>query len=404
MSIDRGFRGAPDRALGIRIAAPLALLFALLTSALVAPAARADTIAAKRQEANRVYNEITLSQQQLEGVIQKYDAAREQLQTTEQSIRYNNLQLRRAKHNLNRSETDLAGSLVASYKQGEPDALQAVLASKSLSQMFDEINLMKRATTYNANTLQKVTHYKLEIVHRESALAHEHTRRTQAVAEQRARKIQIDSALAQQKATLANVKADIRHLIRERILAERAAVRARALAASRALQREQSSAHVQAAQTSGLTAGIGAVADSLASSDLGSPATSSSDATQTAPPASSAGAQAVQIALGEQGVPYVWGGSSPSGFDCSGLVMWAYAQVGISLPHYTGSLWNVGTHVSVDQLEPGDLVFFHGESHVGMYIGGGQFVQAPHTGDVVKVSSLSDSWYASGYDGAVRVA
>jgi cell wall-associated NlpC family hydrolase len=404
MSIDRGFRGAPDRALGIRIAAPLALLFALLTSALVAPAARADTIAAKRQEANRVYNEITLSQQQLEGVIQKYDAAREQLQTTEQAIRYNNLQLRRAKHNLNRSEADLAGSLVASYKQGEPDALQAVLASKSLSQMFDEINLMKRATTYNANTLQKVTHYKLEIVHRESALAHEHTRRTQAVAEQRARRTQIDNALAQQKATLANVKSDIRHLIHERILAERAAVRARALAASRALQREQSSAHVQAAQTSGLTAGIGAVADSLASSDLGSPATSSSDATQTAPPASSAGAQAVQIALGEQGVPYVWGGSSPSGFDCSGLVMWAYAQVGISLPHYTGSLWNVGTHVSVDQLEPGDLVFFHGESHVGMYIGGGQFVQAPHTGDVVKVSSLSDSWYASGYDGAVRVA
>jgi cell wall-associated NlpC family hydrolase len=123
-----------------------------------------------------------------------------------------------------------------------------------------------------------------------------------------------------------------------------------------------------------------------------------------APPASSAAAQAVQIALGEQGVPYVWGGESPSGFDCSGLVAWAYAQVGISLPHFTGSLWNVGTHVSVDQLEPGDLVFFHGESHVGMYIGGGQFVQAPHTGDVVKVSSLSDPWYSSGYDGAVRVS
>ena len=83
--------------------------------------------------------------------------------------------------------------------------------------------------------------------------------------------------------------------------------------------------------------------------------------------------------------------------------MWAYGQLGISLPHYTGSLWNAGTHVSTDQLEPGDLVFFHGESHVGIYIGGGQFVHAPHTGDVVKVSSLSDSWYSSGYDGAVRI-
>ena len=75
MSTDRGLRGVPDRALGIRIAAPLALLLALLTSALVAPAANADTIAAKRQEANRIYLQIQQSQRQLEGVIQKYDAA-----------------------------------------------------------------------------------------------------------------------------------------------------------------------------------------------------------------------------------------------------------------------------------------------------------------------------------------
>ena len=410
MSIDRGFRGAPDRALGIRIAAPLALLFALLTAALLAPAARADSIAAKRQEANRVYQEIVLSQQKLEGVIQKYDEATQQLHTTESAIRYNNLQLRRARHNLKISQLDLEGALVASYKQGAPDALQAVLASKSLSQMFDEINLMKRATTFNATTVRRVYSYKIEVVRREAALAREHTRRTQAVAAQRDRKAEIQSAIHQQESTLASVKADIRRLIQEHIAAVRAADRARALAAAKALQAEQASVTVQSQQTSGLTAGIGAVADSLASSDVssssssGSPAISSSDATQAAPPASAAAAQAVQYALGEQGVPYVWGGASPSGFDCSGLVMWAYAQVGISLPHYTGSLWNVGTHVSVDQLEPGDLVFFHGESHVGMYIGGGQFVQAPHTGDVVKVSSLSDPWYSSGYDGAVRVA
>jgi cell wall-associated NlpC family hydrolase len=406
MSIDRGFRGAPDRALGIRIAAPLALLFALLTSALLAPAARADSIAAKRQEATRVYQEIVLSQQKLEGVIQKYDEATQQLQTTEGAIRYNNLQLRRARHNLKRSQLDLEGALVASYKSGEPDALQAVLASKSLSQMFDEINLMKRATTFNASTVRRVFQYKREVVHREAALAREHTRRTQAVAAQRDRKAEIQNAIHQQQSTLASVKADIRRLIAEHIAAVRAADRARALAAAKALRAEQASVSVQSEQTSGLTTGIGAVADSLASSDVssGSPAISSSDATQAAPPASAAAAQAVQYALGEQGVPYVWGGSSPSGFDCSGLVMWAYAQVGISLPHYTGSLWNVGTHVSVDQLEPGDLVFFHGETHVGMYIGGGQFVQAPHTGDVVKVSSLSDPWYSSGYDGAVRVS
>ena len=77
----------------------------------------------------------------------------------------------------------------------------------------------------------------------------------------------------------------------------------------------------------------------------------------------------------------------PGGFDCSGLVSWAYAQAGLGgLPHFTGALWNSGTHISESELAPGDLVFFHGLGHVGVYIGGGNFVHAPHTGDVVKIS------------------
>ena len=103
------------------------------------------------------------------------------------------------------------------------------------------------------------------------------------------------------------------------------------------------------------------------------------------------------------GVPYVWGGASPSGFDCSGLIMYAYAQIGVSLPHHAASQYGMGSSVSRDALQPGDLVFFNGLSHAGIYIGGGQFIHAPHTGDVVKVSSLSDSWYASTWVGARRL-
>ena len=119
------------------------------------------------------------------------------------------------------------------------------------------------------------------------------------------------------------------------------------------------------------------------------------------PEATTVGTVALRYALTRRGYPYVWAAAGPYAFDCSGLVVWAFAQEGISLPHYTGSLWNSGMHVSRADLEPGDLVFFFADiSHVGIYIGNGLMVDAPSAGQDVQVQQVF--WNA--YVGAVRIA
>jgi cell wall-associated NlpC family hydrolase len=132
----------------------------------------------------------------------------------------------------------------------------------------------------------------------------------------------------------------------------------------------------------------------------------SDDGTKPVPPAKmlpTTRDKAVAIALRYRGTPYLWAGASPSGFDCSGFVMYVYGKLGIALPHSSWMLWDVGKPVARRNLEAGDIVFFNGLSHVGIYKGAGRFIHSPHSGDVVKISRLSDDWYGSTYDGARRV-
>jgi cell wall-associated NlpC family hydrolase len=148
----------------------------------------------------------------------------------------------------------------------------------------------------------------------------------------------------------------------------------------------------------------------LAAAVLAAPAGAIVDESERGPnavvprPQPSLAERAVEIALDAVGTPYRWGGESPaSGFDCSGLVRWAYGRVGVDLPHNSYALYSEGRRVSSSGMRPGDILFFEGLGHVGLYLGRGRMVHAPQTGRNVEVVQLSTTNYGARFVGARRV-
>jgi peptidoglycan DL-endopeptidase CwlO len=361
---------------------------AALAAAVATTVARAHStpqIRAAQAHERAVLAEVDQIGNQLQAVEDQAQNAQHRLALVKASLQRNEYRLHVAKGNLKAAQKRLQTRLYSLYVNGAPSTIDVIAGAHSLSQLIDRAESAQVLSNQDAALGQQAVNFEHAVQARERQLKQLKQTREQAVRELDAKRQMVASELGHQKRLLASIHTSISQLQAQeaaREKAARAAAEARLKAEIAARKAAEQAAAAQATQSSSaptLTPPPPVSVPTGGGSGAGHPA-------------------AASIALRYLGVPYVYGGASPSGFDCSGLVMYVYAQLGISLPHYTVAQWNATQPVSSPA--PGDLVFFNGLGHVGIYLGGGKFVNAPHTGSVVRIDSMSGF---GGYDGARRV-
>lgn len=327
------------------------------------PSAFATPLADKRAEAARIKAQVEKLDENLEIAAEAYNEARGQYEAITADVEANE---DRAAGMAARQQTlqgNLALRVAGMYRQGPLAQLEVLFGTSSFEEFASALEILR---TLNEREAAQVA--ELKTITAELARIHAELAAQQAEAKAQAdvmekHKSEAEAQLAERSRLLSGVEAEIAQILREqeqeaRRRAEAAAAAARAASAPRP------------------------------SGDYGTPTNAPRSAV-------------VSIALSKLGSPYRWAASGPDTFDCSGFTMWVYRQVGVSLPHSSRAQINYGQRVSRENLAPGDLVFFGRSTihHVGIYVGSGNYVHAPSTGDVVKVSSLSGR---SDYAGACR--
>ena len=360
--------------------APALVIALALASALTAASATADpSVASKEAEAQSVLGEIQQLDSSLERAVEAYNLANVKLNRIKHDLSANTVALASAKKSLKSAQVQLSKRLVDIYTSGDQNAgLAVLLGASSLDDMLGRMDAADRVSQQDTLVLRQVGHLRREVQHRQRFLEHAHREQVQVVAQRNAARASIESQLGQRRALLSSIHGEIAHL--------KAVEAARQAALQR--QAEAQLAQQQADQRQATLAPT-------------VPVTAPSQPSTPAPPPARYGG-VVGIAMQYLGTPYVWGGASPAGFDCSGFVMYVFSKIGVSLPHSSYAQYGYGSPVSRGDLQPGDLVFFDGLGHVGIYVGGGSFIHSPHTGDVVKISSMT-GWYASTFVGARRL-
>ena len=378
----------------------LALVALAATILSVAASATANpSIRSKRQQAQAVLAQIHESDAELEQAIEAYNYANVQLDQIDADLRSNGRHLVVARKSLGVAQLHIAGRLRALYVNGDGGgAVEIILGAESLDDLLNRLDMVQRVGDQDSAVLKDVKVFRKEVAQRRAKLRASRAAQARVVSERTARKRSIESQLAERERMLAGLQDEIRQLQAEE--ARRQALLA-AQARARFEEQQRAAAAARAARAASADAATsGLEGPALSGLEVGSPllAEPGADAI-TAPPPPARYGGGVGIAMQYLGVPYVWGGASPSGFDCSGLVQFVFGQVGVPLPHHAASIYSYGSPVSQSELQPGDLVFYSGLGHMGIYIGGDQYIHAPQTGDVVKISSV----YRSGWVGAKRL-
>ena len=403
------------------LAGMCALLVAALLAGDLSAASPKDKLRAKKAQAEAVLVQVNKLNRSFEASVEAWHGAGYELVVTKRQLVVDRQRLRVAERERRIAMAHVAARLRALYESDDDQntTLGIVLGSSSVTDMLDRIDAARAVAAADKKLTEQATAARNRYANAARAAAATVERRTVAFQQRDRERQRIGAMLDERKRLLAGVQSEVATLQAQEAAAEaarqaklRAEAQARLAAEAQALKAQQAAAQAAAAAAAARAKAATTVPTAPSTTTTAAappppptvaPVTTTSVAAPVPTiPAGPGHPQAATIALRYLGIPYLWGGASPAtGFDCSGLVMYVYAQLGISLPHYAAAQYQLGTAVDRSELQPGDLVFFDALDHVGIYIGNGQFVHAPQTGDVVKITALAD--FGDGYVGARRL-
>ena len=347
------------------------LASAVATSALVAVPARshADSLADKQAEALRIERELETRGQELSLVTERYNQARLAADAATVTVLNAGKRLRETEAATAAAQKRFNGQIVAMYKgEHAPDPMGAVDVAK-ISQLSVRSKYAAVVSSQSARILDDFRALRVQQQQEQDQLQRARDEAQGAANAVASRQREAARLMSAQRILLAQVKGEVAQLVaaEQRRRQEEAERRARAeLERRRTIRKPDSGSTVR---------------------------------TGPAPAPHPRAALAVTTAKAQLGKPYLWAADGPDSFDCSGLTMYAWAAAGVSMPHSSGAQYSRFPHVSIDELAPGDLLFYGSPiHHVGMFAGGGQMVNAPQTGETVRISSI----YRNDFVGAAR--